>query len=87
MYKIKDIRADLYLEDKEFDCYWKEWKNDIVRAIRKQEKIDKDFTICLESDLQFEEEFLEEENKVMEIITIDSGVVFYKVKDLEVENV
>ena len=80
MYKIKDIRTDLYLDGEDFTEYWNEWKYDIIRAVRKQEKTNKNFIICLESDLQREIEYYAEDNKVLEIIAIDSGVVFYKVK-------
>lgn len=81
------IRSNLYLDSEEYEYYWEEWKDDIIKTIRKYEEIYKDnfsdWSYCLESDLDSEIAYLEEINTSMKVITNEKGLIIYEYLNLE----
>lgn len=74
----KEIRANLYLEDREYNQFWKGCKYFAIKAHNLAMK-NKNFSYCLESDLQREEDYYEEEGKQIEVVKNYNGVVVYKI--------
>ena len=76
------IRENLFLE--EDDCFWQDWKEDIITTIRKYEKLYQDnfygWGYCLESDLDREIDYLNECNIMVNIIANDNGLIIYETR-------
>lgn len=77
------IRENLYLSCEEYDEYWQEWKDDIIKTIRKYEDYfsDKNFynwAYCLESDFDNEQDFYNDENILLVKIANENGLIIYK---------
>ena len=82
MTKEQQIRANLYIEDEEYDEYWNEWKTDIMNSINKYRELlsNKNYSYCLESDFQFEEDYQSECNNKIKIIANENGLIIYKIE-------
>jgi len=78
--KEKIIRQRLNIESSDYDNYWKQWKYECIKAHDLASTLE--LSYCLESDLQNEEEFLEENDLKMVIIKNLNGIILYK----EVQN-
>jgi hypothetical protein len=76
-YTLKDIIRDLNIEEDCYKEYITEWKPNLKKAAN---IINKDFELIavFESDLQREEDFLEEIGYKMDIIHNINGIVLYK---------
>ena len=76
------IRKNLNLDYEDCEYYWDEWKDDIVKTIRKYEKIyeqkNKDWGYCLESDFKKETDFLEEINIKIKKVANENGLIIYE---------
>ena len=79
MTKEKEIRANLYIDDKEYDNFWNEWKDSIINSINKYAQ-NKNIKYCFESDIENEKFFYAETEQTIEIIANDNGLIFYIVK-------
>lgn len=76
----QEVRAKLYLSGTEYDDLWEEWKEDIIK-VHNLSKENNAYSYCLESDLQNEEEFLEECNKKLIVINNYNGVILYRIEN------
>ena len=77
------IRENLYLSLEEYDEYWEEWKDDIIKTIRKYEDYfgDENFydwAYCLESDFDYEQDFYNNDNILLIKIANENGLMIYK---------
>ena len=77
------IRENLYLSCEEYDDYWEEWKDDIIKTIRKYEDYfgDENFynwSYCLESDFDHEQDFYNDDNIKLIKIANENGLIIYK---------
>lgn len=77
------IRENLYLSYEEYDEYWEEWKDDIIKTIRKYEDYfgDENFynwSYCLESDFDNEQDFYNDDNIKLIKIANEKGLIIYK---------
>jgi hypothetical protein len=77
------IRENLYLSYEEYDEYWEEWKDDIIKTIRKYEDYfgDENFynwSYCLESDFENEQDFYNDDNIKLIKIANENGLIIYK---------
>lgn len=75
-----NIRENLYLENDEFDEFWNEWKNDIVKTIRKYENKLKnkiEWAYVLESDIENEIDYLLECGKKLVVLARENGLIIY----------
>lgn len=76
-YTFKDLRSELYIDDIEYNDFFKEHKKDFKKVIK---KINKDNTLIpvFESDLQYEEEYLQECGKKIIIAENINGIILYR---------
>lgn len=76
-YTLEELRSDLYIEDSMYDEEFEEWKTDLIKVV---DRINADRTLIpvLESDLQNEQDYLEECNKKMLIVDNINGVILYR---------
>lgn len=77
------IRENLYLCAEEYDCYWNDWKDDIIKTIRKYEDIygDEhfyDWCYCLESDFDTEQLYEEEMGRTIVEVANENGLIIYE---------
>lgn len=76
------IRTNLYIDGEEYDEYWNEWKEDIIKTIRKYEDIYGDniygWAYCFESDLQNEIDYYDEVNRTLKVIANENGLIIYE---------
>ena len=85
----ENIRENLYLDSD--DCFWNEWKGDIIKTIRKYEdyfgstlKNRVNWGYVLESDVQNEIDYLAECGIKLIVVAKENGLIIYKKEKLEV---
>ena len=79
--EIVEIRRNLYIEDKELDEYWEEdLKEDTLSTLWKhKELIEKEnVAYCLEYDLDYENDYLDEDDLMMKILIKEKGIIIYE---------
>lgn len=82
-----NIRENLYLGNDDYDCFWQEWKTDIIKTIRKYENKLKNkikWSYVLKSDLQNEIDYLAECGIKLIVLANENGLIIYEKKEMEV---
>lgn len=81
----QNIKENLCLDTIDFESYWDEWKDDIVKTIRKYENIYGTifgWGYCLECDLEREIDFHNEIDKDLKVVANENGLIIYEIKEL-----
>lgn len=76
-YTLKDIRKDLNIEGKDYQEFYEECKPTLKKVVNIMNK-ERDLIPVFESDLDREQDFLEETNRKMVIVHEIDGVVLYR---------
>lgn len=84
-----EIRENLYISAKTYDKFWEEWKESIYETLNKSAELleKRNVRYCFESDIDYEKEFVEQDEKNEFIILLnDKGLVIYESREKKEEN-
>lgn len=78
-----EIRANLYIEDEEYNEYWEENKKDIYKVLSKNCELLKRENVryCFTYDVYYDKENVEQNGNEFVILVEDNGIVIYKEKE------
>lgn len=78
-----EIRANLYIEDEEYDEYWEEIEKDIYKVLGKNCELLKKENVryCFEYDVYYDKENVEQNGNEFVILVEDSGIIIYEEKE------